>query len=407
MNYGQYAGYVRMRELPEGLDVFFDEWKDDGRRALCDHDFFRRTLKNAGADERALRRMEDALAAVEQDETLFAFSRFLVSDLCAARNRCDCDEYLSLDPGCLTGDARALYALTMMIACVETSTAALKARGVPEEYYADIPGRRLKPQIDKLNAGDPEIADFPWDLNFYTCAIFFLDRFYFIPFRYNEAPAFYRSAETNEVTALWRGEGRIRRDGQLDGVNGVCDDFAFEPIWQESEQAVTAYPVLPAGLIGRAPVTLQKAIWKDALPKDSLLLALHIPGGEGYEPKRVRSSMLRALDFFGEYFPELNIRGFWSESWLYDPGLRALLPGGGHIVSVQKQFYCYPTGEGEEQIKIEVFGDESPDLSAPGKTSLQRKLLAAWREGAHFHATGMVVLREETDRIGQSPYQKA
>ncbi|HBD01697.1 MAG TPA: hypothetical protein DC053_23745, partial [Lachnoclostridium sp.] len=56
-----------------------------------------------------------------------------------------------------------------------------------------------------------------------------------------------------------------------------------------------------------------------------MLLALHVPSGPGYNPERLKNSMVLALDFYKTYFPELPVKGFWSESWLYDSRLSLVL----------------------------------------------------------------------------------
>lgn len=185
------------------------------------------------------------------------------------------------------------------------------------------------------------------------------------------------------MLALWPAGSRVRRDGQLDGVNGVKDPMAYETAWEEDERSVTACPVNPAGRIRPSTVTLLKSEWKPALTPGDMTLAVHIPGGEGYTPQRWKSSMEEAKTFFDRWFPEIPTKGFWSESWLYDPTLSRLLPEKGRIMSVQRQFYIYPTMEGEEMIKLEVFGDAHADLDAVEvKTSLQQKLLDSLRRGS-------------------------
>jgi ABC-type multidrug transport system fused ATPase/permease subunit len=102
---------------------------------------------------------------------------------------------------------------------------ALRVRGVPERYAADIPERMTRKQLAKyVKTGDISFDDYPWDMNFYCCQIFLMDRFYFIPYRWGGAPDAWRSLKTGEVKALWTGGVRVRRDGQLDGVNGVVQE---------------------------------------------------------------------------------------------------------------------------------------------------------------------------------------
>ena len=263
-----------------------------------------------------------------------------------------------------------------------------------------------QPRPEYAETGDISFDDYPWDMNFYCCQIFFLDRFYFIPYRWGGSPEAWRNTETGEVTALWHAGVRIRRDGQIDGVNGIHDPEAFTTVFRETNDTVTGNRVLPEGLVSPEVVTLDKKTWRKALGDDDYLLALHIPGGEGYTPERVKSSCEKALAFYDRYYPEYHYIGFWSESWLYDPGLREIVKPDRNIVRVQRQFYCYPVEEGDRMIKLEVLGDENADYrKLTPRNSLERGMFDVWARGDRFHTTGMFLLREEVPQIGKNPYE--
>ena len=310
-------------------------------------------------------------------------------------------------PESLSGFAREAYAFLFTQICAQEGRKALRARGIPETYDRDIPERMTRKQLKKYaETGDISFDDFQWDMNFYCCQIFFLNRFYFIPYRWGDTPTAWRNRETGEVTALWRAGDRIRRDGQLDGVNGVTDPEAFTTVYEETETEVRGNRVLPEGLISPEIAVLDKRTWYKALGEDNYLLALHIPGGEGYTPERVRQSCEEAMAFFGKYYPEYDYKGIWSESWLFDPGLREILSPDRNIVRVQKQFYCYPTEEGDRMIRLEVLGDENADhRKLTPKNGLERGMFAVWDRGGRFHTTGMFLLREEIPLVGQDPYE--
>ena len=127
----------------------------------------------------------------------------------------------------------------------------------------------------------------------------------------------------------------------------------------------------------------------------------------GYTPERVKRSCEMALAFYARYFPEYQYIGFWSESWLYDPGLAKILPPDRNIIRVQRQFYRYPTMEGDDMTRLEVLGDAKADYrERKPRNSLERGLFAAWDRGERFHDTGMFLLKEEVEKIGSDPYWK-
>lgn len=349
----------------------------------------------------------EALEAANRVPELVELAHIMARDAVRALVRCHAAEFFQPRPACLEGFAREAYAFLYTQLCVTEGRKALRQRGIPEEYDRDIPERMTRKQLRKYTeTGDISFDDYAWDMNFYCCQIFLMDRFYFIPYRWGDTPTAWRNRETGEVAALWRGGDRVRRDGQLDGTNGVADPEAFVTAFDETEQAACGNRVLPEGRISPERAVLEKPAWRRALGEDDYLLALHIPGGEGYTPERVKSSCEQALAFWDRYFPEYAYKGVWSESWLYDPGLREILEPERNIIRVQKQFYCYPTEEGDRMIRLEVLGDEQADFrDRVPRNSLERGMLRVWQRGGRFHTTGMFLLREEVPRIGEDPYE--
>ena len=349
----------------------------------------------------------EALDEANKVPELVELARIMAKDAVRGLVRCHAVEFHQPRPECLSGFAKEAYAFLYTQLCVLEGRKALRERGIPDEYDADIPERMTRKQLKKyVETGDISFDDYPWDMNFYCCQIFFLDRFYFIPYRWGGSPEAWRNTETGEVTALWHAGVRIRRDGQIDGVNDVRDPEAFTTVFEETDDAVTGNRVLPEGIVSPEIVTLDKKIWRKVLGDDDFLLALHIPGGEGYTPERVKSSCEKALAFYDRYYPEYHYIGFWSESWLYDPGLREIVRPDRNIVRVQRQFYCYPVEEGDRMIRLEVLGDEHADYrKLTPRNSLERGMFEVWARGDRFHTTGMFLLREEVPRIGENPYE--
>ena len=347
-----------------------------------------------------------ALEAANAVPELVELAHIMAQDAVRGLVRCHAVEFFQPRPACLDGFDREAYAFLYTQLCVLEGRKALRARGIPENYDADIPERMTRKQLKKYTeTGDISFDDYPWDMNFYCCQIFYIDRFYFIPYRWGDTPTAWRNRENGKVIALWRAGDRVRRDGEPDGVNGVTDPEAFLTEYSETETEVRGNLVLPEGRISAETVILDRRTWRKALGEDDYMLALHIPGGEGYTPERVKASCEKALAFFDRYFPEYRYGGFWSESWLFDPGLREILDPGRNIIRVQKQFYCYPTEEGDRMIRLEVLGDENANhRKLTPRNSLERGMFSVWDRGGRFHTTGVFLLREEVPRIGEDPY---
>ncbi|SHO48390.1 acyltransferase domain-containing protein [Anaerocolumna xylanovorans] len=402
----EYVNYCGFDNLPEGLEQFFAGYREKEDSHFIERSFLTEVFERFSLPAETREMLTRAAEAVEADEKLFYFSKFLVWDMCSARNRCDVDNYSNMTPLCMQ-KYRELYSFLLLLACVVPSRRLLEERGVPEHYYEDIPFRPMEPQLEKLVQGDMTVSDFPWDMNFYTCSIFLMDRFLFIPCRFGDAFTMYRNKTSGKVTALWQPKEEFRRDGQLNGTNGIYDTKeAFTSIWEETENSITANPINPMGFVERAAVTLSKEEWTKALSTGDMLLALHVPSGPGYTPERLKNSMLLALEFYRTYFPELPVKGFWSESWLYDSRLSLVLDNEtSNIIKVQRQFYLYPVREGDAMLRYEVFGDwKADEKKIELKTSLQKAAAAYMTTGARFNNLSMIVLKEEADKTDRMPY---
>ena len=387
-------------ELDEELEQFYLEFcENPGEEPVLDRAYLKEVAARFAVEEVHLNRMLEALDEIEADPVLHWFTRFLVRDMCAARHRCDLDDYRAMTPTCMKH--ADLYPFLLLIACVPRSLARLEALQVPAYFYRDIPYNPMKRQFEKLQkTGDGTVSDFPWDMNFYTCSIFFLDRFYFIPYRLDENIRVFRNRETGETVAFYAETMKIRRDGQIDGVNEITDPQAYEISYSEENGKISGTPISPAGLMEQQPVELDASCWELVLQKGDILLGTHIPGGPGYEPGRLKSSILWAGDFFARYFPEIPVKGFGSESWLYDPHLRLLLKEDANILKMQNQMYIYPIESGGDMMFRELFlGNENP-TEADCRSSLQHKALQRVRNGGQFTACSMFILREDAAKVG-------
>lgn len=412
LNYNECIAYCDFDYLPEGLEEKYKRYEPNNKTHLIPRDFLSELFEQYQIPENTQQWLVQGIEAIEKDAVLFLFTKFLVEDMCSARNRCDEAFYTNMTPGCMKqyGD---LYSFLLLLACVVPSIKMLQERSVPKVYYEKIPHQPLKDQFKKMVLhGDSMVHDFPWVMNFYTCSIFLLDRFYFIPYRFEDNFTMFRHVDTHKVIAFRHAGEEFRSDGQRNGINDVYDPQGhFTSEWEENVDDIQANRINPMGFVEGEPTSILKKEWEPVLQQGDLLLALHIPSGPGYNPERLKNSMTMAIEFYGKYFPELSIQGFWSASWLYDTRLSLILDNEqSNIVQVQRQFYNYPTLEGDDMLRNEAFGDIKADpVGNPGQftTSLQRAAADYMRTGARFNTLSMIVLKEEIDKIGSMPYVTA
>lgn len=407
-DYIECVTYCGFNNLPDGLEKYYENYIENTSPYLIDREYLTYVFNRFNVPDEKKNSLISALEAIEKDEKLFYFTKFLVWDMCNARNRCDADDYTSLTPVCLSDEVKDYYSFLLLLACVNPAIKLLEQRNIPKEHYENIPYQPMERQLKKfVELNDIKVSDFPWDLNFYTCSIFLHDRFLFIPYRFGDNFTMYRNRYTGKVLALRHAGEEFRRDGQLNGINGVYDETGkFTSVWQENDNEITANPINPMGFVERDPITISKNEWKKALEKGDILLAVHVPAGPGYTPERLKSSMILALEFYSKYFPEIQVKGFWSESWLYDSRLSLILDEEkSNIVKVQRQFYLYPIEAGDGMFRYEVFGDWKADpLTATPKTSLQKAAIEYMKTGARFNTLSMIVLKEEANLVGNMPY---
>ena len=106
--------------------------------------------------------------------------------------------------------------------------------------------------------------------------------------------------------------------------------------------------------------------------------------------------MKLALEFFAKYYPELDIKGFWSSSWLYDDRLRLILGNGRNITNVQDLMYRYSDGEDGSMLYVHLFKDmKNPLEDYECSTTLQKEARRYLLAGRRFCTTGMMILSEE------------
>lgn len=357
-------------------------------------------------DADKLDRLVDAWKEIEADPRRLELYKFLTWEM--TRNVEDGGPYVGLDlpfetkyPDC--GE------FLLLLAIAQNAERKVIGRGVPKEYYEPVPGYMIKGHLANYQkTGSCEVHGFAWAFNFYSRAIFHLDRFRFIPTSFDDDFRMYRNVNTGETVGLYLDGCRVDENGERLISHNENGKEAFRTSFRETETEYIGNYMNPTGLVSRQIRHLNKAEWKVVLEPGDWLIALHIPSGEGYTPERLESSMKLALDFFGKYYPDIPVKGFWSGSWLYDPRLSLLLPETSHIVSIQRRFYNYSEGGSGESLKEHLFRSPNPDLNAvEAKSSLQKNALQALKNGNDFATQAMIVMKEDVDGIaGKWPYLK-
>ena len=197
---------------PEGLEQYIGDLST-AEKELLPRERLQYVLDLNHVPDDKQRRLFSALDEANAIPELVELSHIMAQDAVRALNRCTACEFTQPKPDCLQGFAKEAFGFLFSQMLVLEGRKQLRARGIPEKYDLDIPERMTRRAMGKYVAtGDINFDDFPWDVNFFCCDIFLLDRFYFIPYLWPDTPTAWRNTETNEVIALWKGGDRVRRD---------------------------------------------------------------------------------------------------------------------------------------------------------------------------------------------------
>ena len=380
--------------LPDGLERYYDG--STNTSPLIDRRWLDSVFEKYSVGRSARADFMCALELAETDDGLCSFTHFIVEQTCAQRNRLD-GEHINITSCAFLHDYGEYDPMIILLACVLPASESLRRRDVPESFYSDIPYRVIGGMMRGLDRGEMTLS-FPWNANFCTCSIFSFGRFYLIPHRFSADFDVMRRGD-GQTAAVMHGGTCIRLpDGQYDGVCGVHGNKTFDTVYELRDGSLTANPISPVGFVSEKTFMFDTREWRNVLHDGDCMLALHIPGGPGYTPDGVRECAERGLEFYRRYFPELDIKGLWSESWLYDPHLRLVLPRTSGIITVQDSLYCVPFGGAHASIHSELRARNGR------KTSLEISAERYEERGGTFNSCCMFVLAQDIPHIGENRY---
>ena len=399
---------LRPKSLPEIFEKAYEEWEGEGSFITAGD--MESILPYYNLNEDKEHKLYQLLERLSGIEGVSDYIKFISWTQCNRRYDYSIDGKTSFNLRGIGDDGDAIE-FFICLSCIIQSEKDLERRNIPKAYYSKIPDRMLSRQMEKyIKYGSLKVDDLPWSLNFYSHSIYLFDRFLFVPCKYDDIYDFYRNGKT--VIGLTAKEVPVDDLGQMidgDIVSTSSNDngyyyggyeenrvIKFTTHYAETESSVKGNLISPCGYITNETTQINKHEWKKVLGRDDWMIGFHIPEGEGYTPEHVRISMKSALDFFRNYYPEIEFKGFWSASWLYDGRLSLFLCEDSNIVKVQRQFFNYSGGWNGEMSYTELFGDCKLQIDeVPQKTSLQRKVVNFLKHGGRLCETGMVYFPEE------------
>lgn len=352
----------------------------------------------------AIRRIS---AIAEQNPEVRTLARYLSRIYLHTRDN-NTPDALPLPEKVFGDDAGVLF-LMVATAAIPMIEATHRRYGIPEHYAADsaswIGGSSLLFNQSHGNLPGFLLNQIRWLRCSIDGTLFRIGRLEFkmttVP---SHVPAIYRNAEGR--TLLLCGDGWfLNKDGLR--VRMDSPDAAFKTTLDHIDGSVTGTPISPLGVaLPGKTVTLSDSEWKPLISPWETILEIHIPGGGGMTPERLRDSLNQALAFFRSFFHK-EIRLFTCNSWILNPEWEKRLPKS-NIAAFLREGYLYPheIGDGRDGLFF-LFGRMDGDpLSYPADNSMRRAMLDVLREGGILKRGGMVLPAADLKFFGTQHYRK-
>lgn len=306
------------------------------------------------------------------------------------------------------GEAAALIPALVLLAGVPHVRALHAQRGIPEAVtLATLDDIETWMRHFKRQTGYWGLQNMGWPTHHLSGRLFRLGRLQFMHIPFKGPLRAFTHQQTGHTVALWDSSIKIRRDGYVDGTNGIFDEQARAPELTIAGGEVRGYRVHPKGYVLWEPVALLLAEWEQVLGPGDPVLDLHIPEGSRMDSDACVDSLKRAVEFFPRYFPErLRAQAFVCETWFFDAQYQNILSPNSNIVRFQREFSLYPELSNDTEPFWRIFGGMPPDLAlAPRETALQRAMLDFKSGGGLLRSAGGFCLIKGM-RWGAQRYQK-
>lgn len=218
----------------------------------------------------------------------------------------------------------------------------------------------------------------------------------------------YRNKKTRQVLAL------VSTDKYFD-ENGLCDSQAVQKTeknyWRSKfeikDNIVTGNPVSPEGRALRERVSISLDEWTCVLDKNSNVLDMHIPAGGKMDLEACRDSVMRSVEFYKKYFPNIKPAAINCHSWIFSPNLPEFMPENSNLISFCKELYLYPTESScRDGIWFFFYQYTFDPKTAPRTSSLQKTIAAHLEAGKDLRVGGMFFLLDDAEDFGSQFYLK-
>jgi hypothetical protein len=403
--------------LEEYKNVFFFESEilssefDDAPEILSEK-FISFNANEAGLDSESIEKLLAVAKRISGDSSLnllFQYSHFLIFKSVRRNERIGAD---FPDMESVMGSDGPAFLMLLAISGIPESREYFKKMKMPQDV-ADWAVRDLGLWCEhfKLNKGivglTPRILG--WECELIRGGLYRLGRLQFNIRPFGGRLRVYRNRSSREVLALAEDGLRLNSDGQFDGVDDIFDEKgAWTSTLLLESGKVEGNPVSSLGYVKKDKLELDLSEWEEVLAPGDPVLDTHIPAGGSMTVEACAESFERAMEFFPEYFPEKEFKGWSCHSWFLDVQYEDMLPETPNIIKFQREYYLYPIAASGQESYWRVFGEEGMKdgiENAPRKSSMQRAVAEYIENGGRLRAGGAFFLKEDMP-YGRQVYRK-
>ncbi len=306
------------------------------------------------------------------------------------------------------GSHARMFPVWLIAGMLPWTAACYRARGIPDEILEDtMVDLSIWMNATFAQHGEHGLDNLGWLLHHASGRLFRLGRLQFMHKTFDHPVIALRSRRSGEVALLSEAGIIYRRDGRIEGTNGVFDgEASWQAEFHRTEEGYLGHPIAADGTAVRDTALLPAEEWTVELHRGDPVLDMHIPEGGPMQPEQCRESFGRAVRFFADRFPDKPFRALVCTSWLLDAQLAGILPASSNIAAFQRELHLYPVRSNEEETYRRVFGTSRIDpRTASRATKLQRAIADYAEAGGLLHAAGGLLLLADAVRpaVSSSP----
>ena len=284
----------------------------------------------------------------------------------------------------------------MLVKILVNGVKKARERGIPEELIAQHKGAA---NGDRLDGTGPFGAAnmFHWRTVCAFATMYSLGAFRYEPERVPPGYRMLRRKADGKLLMLYTASRDIDEFGQF-AWSAEMVRFTTKEANGKLEGSV----ITPDGRVTDRFLSLSEEEWEVAFDGGDTALSFHIPPEIPYNVENAANSFRQAAEFFGKYYPDMNVRSIQSYSWLYSPQLEEMLPETSGINRFNREVYLAPVPSGPDGFYSFVFktdaGSFDPE-TVETDTSLKRGFVSFVKNGGRVHNGFMFLPAADVDRF--------